>query len=795
VAIFRTASAASVPVGRASTDTLVPPDVPFPKYAVGLLQSESEMLQVPEHDLAAFLDGDPRWDVELYTERTVHMLLDSPDRVDCIVVGYNAAFKSAEIREGLRARPPAVGLCVLHQLTAEAFAFLPADDRLRFESLRPPVEPDVAGQIDFDEEVLLNWPNRVELSGTRLARSLAHGGVVPSSAGRWRTVLEASSPQRRVPVLLRSPTGRWPPLVVCTALLAPRHPSHAALIGNILLWCASGRPSAVVVAAPGHPEAAVMHRKLRLQGTRAIAERVDDAAELDFRRWPFRGVKDVLLPPGWDPTTAQGWPENDPHAVRPWLRGGGRIVVLGPGDSLTIRHAESDVHWVARRWAAWFLATPVETWCGGWGRGRDHPGSIVASRAVMTLLAALHDGAPAARALGLSGARRVLRDLEGRGAGIDPAQLGLPPLSTYAEPLRRLLERRIGDTDNVEGTVSATVAALDLDVLLGGAGLTQPTRDRMHDWLHARASLELDKAAALEDRLEIARCIGTSDSLREILAGAHADARLEDPLSAVLVTALRNAIAACDLEPGDPVFESLPPDQDSVVEGDLRTRPLLAARYLLGLSDIDACWSPDSVQASGEPLPAARAILEPPPTSIDRAVITIGRYGPLLRGWTDDAAPAAEMVSTEALALIAYFGRTPAPTHVIAGADLVAPATLTSVLREAEELRRENENLLRGERLLERVGPVAAAVAQVVVLIVVAALWWLVATQATIAVTWELGAAFVLWTLLTLAAFAWLKGVGLALGPADRLGDWLRGGIPGIRERLASRFHGDTGAP
>ena len=79
-------------------------DIPFPRYSIGLLQSESEMLQVPEYDLAAFLEGDRRWDVELFTERTVHALLDSPDRFDCVVVGYNAAHKSAEIRAALEAR-------------------------------------------------------------------------------------------------------------------------------------------------------------------------------------------------------------------------------------------------------------------------------------------------------------------------------------------------------------------------------------------------------------------------------------------------------------------------------------------------------------------------------------------------------------------------------------------------------------------------------------------------------------------------------------------------------------------
>ena len=758
----------------------MPADVPFPKYAVGLLQSESEMLQVPEHDLSAFLEADPRVDVELHTERTVHALLDSPDRFDCVVVGYNAAHKSPEIREALKARPPEVGLCVLHQMSAEAFGFLPADDALRFAAVRPPPEPEIARQLEVAGEILLNWPAAVELGGAGLAHSVAYGGVIPASPGRWRTVLEISGPRRRLPVMLRSPTGRRPPRVVCTALLAPRHPAHAALIGNIVLWCAAGRPSAVVVGAPGDPAAAVVHRKLRLQGARAVAQDVEEPAGLDFGRWPLRGVKDVVVPHGWDPTSTPGWPEEDPHGARPWLSDGGRIAVLGRTGELTIHHAESDVHWVARRWAAWFGATPAEVWCGGRARGRGHEGSIIASRAVVLVLAALDGSAPAARAAGLPGAARVLAGLGAGAGGFDPEQLGLPPATTYLEPVQRLLRRRIADADNVDGTVSTTVAALDLDDLLGGQALEPETRERVLTWLDARARLELEAAASLEDRLEIARCTGTAQSLAAILAGAQGDARLQAPLSAVLVTAMRNAIAACGLASDDPVFEAVRTDQDSVVEADLRTRPLLAARYLLGLTDLEARWP-------AVPADAARPIAEPPTAVVDRAVITLGRHSLLLRGRAEATASGAELASTEGLALMAYFGRSLAPTHVIAGADPVAPASLTAILREAEELRRENESLLRAERLLARIGPFVAAAAQVFVLAVVAGLWWLVATQTTIAVTWEVSAAFVLWTVLTLATFAQLRAAGLNLGRADRIADWLGGGIPGIRERLAGR--------
>jgi hypothetical protein len=738
------------------------------------------MVQVPEYDLSSVLEGDPRWDVELYTERTVDVLLDSPDRFDCIVVGYNAAYKSAAIRDGLRARPPGVGLCVLHQLRAEGLSFLSGDVGVRFEVLGGPTAPvSVAANLDPTAEILLNWPGAVGLDGSELSASAAYAGVIPVSRSRWRTLLEVRGARRRVPVLLRTHTGRWPPVVLSAALLAPRHPAHAALLGNMVLWCAAGRPTAVVVDTPSSPDAPVVHRKLRLQGTRAIAHRVADESELDFDRWPLRGTRDVMLPPGWDPTAKPGWPQEDPRNAKPWLRDGGRIVLLGPGDSLTIRHGESDAHWVAQRWAAWFDSTPPATWHGGQAGGRHHPGSIVATRSVLRMLAALHDRGGAARLPGMHGARRVLDALEEREAGVRPMALGLPPPAAMAGPVGRLLVRRIGDADNVDGTVSATVAALDIDALLDRGVLPDGTRERLEAWLRRRSHLDRAEAAALEDRLEIARCLGDAGLLRTTLAGADADARLRAPLSAVLVTALRSAIVACELDPDEGAIGGLRTDRDSVVETELRTRPMLAANYLLAVLDLEARWP---AECEGP----ARELVEPPARIVDRAVITIGRHGVVVRGVADDAGPSPEMASTEALALIAYFGRSDVPTHVVRGADTVPPQMLSSVLREAEELRRENEERLRDERIVRLVGPVLAVAGELLLLALIAVAWWLVATATDLAVTWELGAFFLVWVLGTLLIL-WLLGrARLPVSWAPRAAELLRGGVAGVREQLAA---------
>jgi hypothetical protein len=772
----------------------IPRDVPFPRYAIGLLQSESEMLQVPEYDLAAFLESDRRWDVELFTERTVHALLDSPDRFDCVVVGYNAAHKSGEIREALERNRPGVGLCVLHQLTEVGFRFLDGDDRLRFEEQLPPGKPVAAQALETKDEILLNWQEEVPLEKGRLDRSLAYAGVSPASAGRWRTVLEVVDKRNRTPVLLRSHSGRWPPVVVCTALLSPRY--HRELLGNILLWCASGPPSAVVVSPPDDHRAAAVHRRLRLQGTPAVAKSFEDPKDLDFDRWPLRGIRDVLLPAAWDPTKQTRWPDDDPHNARAWLRGGGRIVVMGTKGDLTIYHAETDVHAVLRQWAAWFEATPPHRWCG---HGDDEKrGSIVASRAVLQVLAAVHGQPANARAPGLRGARRALEVV-----GLaDVTRLGVPSAGNYADPIREMLRERIGSGDSVEGTVSATVAALDLDALLEEGALSDGTRMRLRSWLLERLDGSAGELAALEDRLEMARYFGEPELLQTVLGSVRDDPRLKAPLSAVLVTTARSAIAACGLTPDDPAVASLPVEAKSVVENDLRTRPMLAARYLLGVSDLQAAWESfrDELEERWKQMldgglsdPAA-ILARPLPDIVDRAVITIGRYAPLLRGSDDGATPDPELVSTEALALIAYFGADAVPSHVLGGAHLVPHETLSAVLLEAEKLRRENEDRRKDERLLDQLSPVIAGAGLMLVLAVVALAWWLVATLTDVEIVWELSAAFLLWSFLTLALLNRLVRLGLRLRWAKTLADGIADGVGGLTKRLAAATSQDTDA-
>jgi hypothetical protein len=114
-------------------------------------------------------------------------------------------------------------------------------------------------------------------------------------------------------------------------------------------------------------------------------------------------------------------------------------------------------------------------------------------------------------------------------------------------------------------------------------------------------------------------------------------------------------------------------------------RPMLAVGYLIGVLDLQRIWK----SQRREP---ASMLRDPPAERVDRAVITLGRYGPLSRGDTSSDAPVPELASTEALALIAYFARHSVPTHVVVGSDQ-APQALHVLLEEGERARSENRRL------------------------------------------------------------------------------------------------------
>jgi hypothetical protein len=717
--------------------------LPFPRYLIALVQDESEMLLQPAYDVFAFLDdqSDKRWDVELHTERTFEGLLRAEGQFDCIVVGLNVAMKSELVRAALSARLPNTGLCVLHQLRKGSVPFLKDDLGLDVEEFPQPVDRVVtAEKLPVADEILLNWPASLDLqvdehdgpaAPQRLIGGEAFSGFTRQPTSRWRTVLEVETRGRRVPVLLRTPSDRHPPVVACSVLLRPGDPGHMELFGNILSLCVAGRPEALVVGdADSASDARLVHRKLRMQGTKAIAAHVDRDRPLDFTRWPYRGIRDVVLPEHLDPTMAEHWGEDDRTHAREWLKGGGRISRLGPGQRLTLTHRESDAHWVARRWATWFLSEPAAVWHGGSAHGEQHKGTLIGTRAVLRFLAALHGGDDERRRRqpGLLAADAVRVQLGAGGSEIVPGDFGLHPPEDFREPVTKLLRARIeantpalGIRERVFGTdprhidysVSTTCALLDVHALLGHQPLDAAAIARFERWL---VEDQFPKAA-LDDKLEIARCLGDAELLEAALQALSGQLKRTRPLTAAVETKLREAIVACDVDAT--AIPEMARNRPTVVERALRKSPLLCANYLVALGDLRAHWKvrEDDLR---------RSLAVPDPRAVDRAVIGLGRHGSLLPLEGGDGRLPHEMISTTALALLAFFGRHSVPTHVIRPEGQALPPDLVaSVLNESERLRQENAIVVKQQNTIELASHLLAAVVAVLSVAVVVLLWWL----------------------------------------------------------------------
>lgn len=771
-------------------------ELPFPRYQIALVQDESEMLLQPAYDLFPLLgdEADQRWDVELYTERTFEALLHADRQFDCIVIGLNAAWKSKLVRETLSARLPNTGLCVLHQREQGALPFMVGDIGVDVVEFDEPIDRVVvAEKLDVADEILLNWPAAIALeplpgadgdaAPARLADAEVYCGLTRAPTSRWRTVLEVHDARRRVPVLLRSRSGRNPPVVVCFVLLQPRHEGHAALLGNMLMWCVSGRPEALVVGdRESADEARLVHRKLRMQGTKAVATRVDRDAGLDFRTWPFRGIGDIVIPAAVDPTAAEDWPASDPAHVRHWLRGGGRILRLGPGEQVTVTHGESDAHWVTRRWAAWFLSEPAARWHGGTAHGRTYGGTLIGTRAVLRFLAALHDGALAERATqpGSVAVRHVFQTLQAEGSGIDPGRFGLKPPEAFLEPVAELLRARhprsSAPVQHVDYSVSTTCAVLDINSLIGGEALDARTVAACTAWLRER-QFEL---VGLEERLEIARCLADEALLGEALAVLAQRLASKQPLTAALETKLREAVVACGLAPGAIDWPSA--GHSTVVERGLRLSPLLSANYLVALGDLEVHWRPVADHRHG--------LVRPDPRMLDRAVIGIGRHGALLAEEPEDGRLPHEMLSTTALALFAYFGRHTVPTHVIRPeAELIPPQLVAAVLNEAEQLREENAEVLRQARTIEN----ASTLLGIAALVAVAVLAWLagwLGARLEFPILPLFGGVLGVFTIALLGAAVLLSRLQLCPPWLQRLSALVDEGVPGIRRRWRERLPG-----
>jgi hypothetical protein len=597
----------------------------LPARRIAIVQSESESLHNPSLDVTGVLEDRERWRYRLFTDRTFEALLKAQAEFDCIVIGYNAIHRNEGIAPLLA--QATVGVLVLHQLHLPAGTTVGSAHGLAVTHLESDQHLlSVPSERDPALEVLLNWPDTINVDGLQ-ARAVT--ALAPPPDTPWRPVLQAGE---GLPVVIRSSLMHTPSLAACSLLLENGVPAHRELLANLIAFCAGGPPRTIVLGGEDSPWAGTLVRKLRLRRVNAVE--LDPAqAELDYRRWPLRGVSDVIVPRG--------------HQLIPgedkWLAGGGRLTRVDPATGeLHVRYRAPDVRWVARRWASWLES----------GAGQARHTSVMASRAYLLTLAGLE------------------QEMDG-----EQWRLGLPDLAHHGPEVRALIDRRLGDRDNLEGTIAATAAVVELSELVPVAMAAEPERiERVRDWLRAAAV-----TAAAQDRLEIARVLRD----RELLSAAAADLRRpvsaaapRQPVSASSLVRLRRAAIAC--RSTDLVFALDDTDRDMVL-AEIVTSLLAAADYLSSMAAVQ------SEQGLAKADLAMDDVL-----LADAAVATLTKLGTIAAP-VDNPGATLEEVSAEARALIACAGLDAVPTSELVKIESVPPAQfIEDVLRESLEIRQSN---------------------------------------------------------------------------------------------------------
>ncbi len=711
-----------------------------PQIDIALIQHESEMLNVPARDLSGFLSAGEsihNWKWSLFTENSFDEALARADRFDCLILGYNAIHRSAALREALEAAFPDTGVLVLHQMQSAAYDCLRGELALRAVPLGGRrLDVSLPSGVDGALDVVLNWPDPAGVC-TAPGKSwhltppvdpweAVHGLDAPRD-GAWRVVLQADTGERRVPVLLRTSAWRRPLLAACTLLLEPGREQHAALLGNLISFCARGLPE--VVAFPeAEPEAAawnVLVHKLALAGTHTVQIGQREPA---YDGWPEIGAGTVVAGEGRVGADADAWQER-----------GGRLVTMEAG-RLLAREGASDLRWLARSWAAELAGRPMADWLGGWAEGEERRGSILATRAVLRTVHFLRDPA-----------------YEQISAG-EPGGLGIPDLAEpgLARRVRALLDGRGIERGHIDQTVSTTAAALDLDELLPGL-FGDGLRRRVEAWLRQRF-----EHAPVEDRLDIARRLRDDDLLRRALEGVPAGP------SPVVLTKAWDAVVTC----GVPVPAGLSAEVAGADE--LRKSVLVAGSFLTALA-----------RCRGKGLDLA---IDVDHETVKDALGTLRRDGSLLSGRRRPRHD-VEGSSTEALTLLTLFahpqwlmepaaGARSPDAQVVRAREPLAPILTEGLLSETARLRIRNAELEQGDRQLRTARNYCA---------VAAVLGTALAVIAVHAAPRSIGDWITLSTaaiLILLAAFAVLGRWGLLPAWARALTALISEGVSGIPERL-----------
>jgi hypothetical protein len=464
-----------------------------PAYRIAVLQNESEALHNPALELGTSLDEIGDWRAELFSQRTADAFLRYQRDFDCVVISYNAAFRTPLVKL-LAESELVIGVLVLHQISVEApirlprgLAYVPS----RLESPTP--EARGAERRDLGREALLNWPNEV-LDDFQRIEAVAECSIEPVEDSPWRPLLEIGEAPRSM-VLARAPANNPVPVAVCSLLLDVRHEQHRRLAENLLTYCAAGMPQAAIVSTDESARGRLV-RELRLRGVHALE--LDGGRALDFATWPLRGVTDVVL----DRTEAATALPHDEHATA-WRTRGGRLVRIGD-EGVSIVVSERDARWVARRWGEWLQARP--------GAIERTETSLIAARAYLRALVRI-----------------------AQLAGAEPSVLGLGAPEQHADRMLALVRARLKGRPHVDSTISTTIAALET-VRFTGAELGADTMTGIEGWLKDQVANE---TASPEDALNVARALADEAVLERALA------QLPQTISAGTLAAYEHACVAC----------------------------------------------------------------------------------------------------------------------------------------------------------------------------------------------------------------------------------------------------------
>jgi hypothetical protein len=583
----------------------------LPTLRLAVFRDDYESLANPGWDVAVALGAERRWQTDLFDDRSLGGLLDAEARYDVIVIAHNALRRSPRLAKAITEIEWHAGLLILHQLD------VPGDridlGGLTFSTTRlvgPPTIRRVAGRAP-ESEVLLQWPRAIDAA---LLTASAVRGLEISSNEPWRPVLEDRSRPDPVPLLLRSPASHPNRIVVTTLLLEPERDAHRHLLDNMVVYCGVGLPDTVVFHED--PEwRDNISRDLTLRGVRAVSVAPNGRSCDD---WPLRVAANIVV--------EDGPPE--PGNLNAWLEGGGRLAVVKPDGELEVRSLAGDSAWLARMLGAWLQSES--------GRRRWEESTVVCRR--VTLL---------------------LRRLEAQGVSL--GRFGLPSPESRNAEVTRLLRTRLGDRDNLEETVSATVAAYELLLSLPDS-LRAGQHERVRSWLEKEFP-----DAVVEDQLEIARVMKRNDLLA--LAGTRLGSL---PATVAKLVRARYACVACSAVVPAAVWQA---DISRYLK-ELSDSPSTAAEYLSSAAQ----WS----RARSEPLGE--------PELVEVAIATLRRGGV--------SADHANEVPAELLlaAWSARFEFALLSEARLSGLDPTrqVPETLVDdVLRESARLRAENHKLAR----------------------------------------------------------------------------------------------------